>query len=114
VAHVVSRDPFAPSRQAPVTPYRLGDIPAPGEETHIVAQPEPVRLPEVRGTAVGPGDEAFAMCAWDGGPVLVVRPGDAIGPFTVLVIERARVIFRDASGRRVTVESTASPDGAAP
>jgi hypothetical protein len=42
---------------------------------------------------------------------LVVRPGDRVGEFTVLGIERTRVIFRDGAGRRYTVDAVASPPG---
>jgi hypothetical protein len=34
-----------------------------------------------------------------------------VGSFTVVQIERTRVVFRDAAGRRQTVEAVASPSG---
>lgn len=117
VERVASRDPFSPTRQAPAVRYRVG---ARGDATgltpDITAAPPPTgdALPEVLGTAVDAKGGGFAMVALDGGPALVVRAGDVVGPFTVQSIDRARVLFRDAKGVRHIVDATASPDGAVP
>ena len=68
-------------------------------------------LPSVNGTAVSANGASFAMCALPGSNVVVVRVGDTLGAFTVAEIARTRVVFRDASGRRYTVEANASPAG---
>ena len=114
IAAAVARDPFSATREPPAVPYRLAEPEQASDVTGETVPIEAAPLPDVRGTAVGPAGDAFAMCAWDGGPVMVVRAGDTLGPYTVLTIERARVTFRDGAGRRVTVDAIASPDGTAP
>lgn len=114
IADAVARDPFSATREAPAAPYRLAESEAASDVTEETGPSEAASLPDVRGTAVGPAGDAFAMCAWGDGPVVVVRAGDTLGPYTVLTIERARVTFRDGAGRRVTVDAIASPDGTAP
>ena len=113
----VGHDPFVVSRSAPARAYSLdaGVMDDPATEDPYVAEADasPI-LPTVQGTAVGANGVGFAMCAVPGGPVLVVRPGDRVGDFTVVSIERTRVLFRDASGRRHTVDAVASPSGAEP
>jgi len=91
IAGAVAHDLFSPQRAAPVRRYTLNEA-----ELSVAA------------AAAG---EGFAMCAMAGGPVVVVRPGDVIGDFTVVSIERTRVVFRDALGRRHAVAAVGSPSG---
>ncbi len=108
----VSHDLFSPLRSAPARRYTLGESEPTetvrNDEQQAVVSPE---LPTVQGTAVNATGDGFAMCAAPGGPVVVVRPGDTVGAFTVVSIERTRVVFRDAIGRRHTVEAVGSPSG---
>ncbi|WP_396207689.1 hypothetical protein [Gemmatimonas sp.] len=114
IARAVEHDLFAESREAPARAYALADAAAvePLAVAGDVMNAEtPIELPTVQGTAVNATGDGFAMCAAPGGPVVVVRPGDMVGSFTVVQIERTRVVFRDAAGRRHTVEAVASPSG---
>ncbi len=110
----VSHDMFSPSREAPSRAYSLvapTEAERPGVEDEAPVDDVPPELPTVQGTAVDASGDGFAMCAAPGGPVVVVRPGDVIGAFTVVSIERTRVVFRDALGRRHTVAAVGSPSG---
>lgn len=108
----VSHDLFSASRSAPLRAYSLSAAAEPqssnDEAPYVEASPE---LPTVQGTAVNATGDGFAMCAAPGGQVVVVRPGDRVGAFTVVSIERTRVVFRDALGRKHTVEAVGSPSG---
>ena len=114
IARAVEHDMFAESREAPARAYTLADaasvepLEVAGDAVNVEA---PIEWPTVQGTAVSATGDGFAMCAAPGGPVVVVRPGDMVGSFTVVQIERTRVVFRDAAGRRHTVEAVASPSG---
>lgn len=113
IVGAVAHDLFSPQRAAPVRRYTLNEAElsvaaAAAGDTQPVEAP---LLPTVQGTAVNAAGEGFAMCAMAGGPVVVVRPGDVIGDFTVVSIERTRVVFRDALGRRHAVAAVGSPSG---
>ncbi|MFN7456962.1 MAG: hypothetical protein ACK5U0_06150, partial [Gemmatimonas sp.] len=114
---VLARDPFSPERRAPDVRYQPPRADAVyverGTDDDLPTdEPQSMTMPVVHGTATDASGAAFAMCALDGGPVVVLRAGDTLGPFTVLSIERARVQFRDASGRRYLIDAMASPEGA--
>lgn len=115
VAQLAAHDMFSPYREARAVPDRLavgrarpGSVEVPSDVDSTV------ELPTVHGTAVDARGESFAMAAVNGGPVIVVRVGEKLGPFTVLSIERAQVLFRAADGRRHRIDANDSPDGAAP
>jgi type II secretory pathway component PulM len=112
---VLTRDPFSPTRRAPAVRYQppgaVADFVEGGSDAARAGEAPPSQgLPVVHGTAVDAMGAGFAMCALDGGPVVVLRTGDALGPYTVLSIERARVLFRDPSGRRHIIDAMASPE----
>ncbi|MCA2985018.1 type II secretion system protein GspM [Gemmatimonas sp.] len=114
---VLARDPFSPERRAPDVRYQPPRADAVyverGTDDDLPTdEPQSMTMPVVHGTATDASGAAFAMCALDGGPVVVLRAGDTLGPFTVLSIERARVQFRDASGRRYLIDAMAPPEGA--
>ncbi len=113
IAGAVAHDPFSPLRTAPARRYTLHDAERSVEAAAATDVPpvEAPLLPTVQGTAVNAAGDGFAMCALAGGPVEVVRPGDVIGDFTVVSIERTRVVFRDALGRRHVVAAVGSPSG---
>ena len=113
---VLARDPFSPERRAPDVRYQPPRADAEYVERGADAampidEPVSMTMPVVHGTAADASGAAFAMCALGDGPVVVLRTGDSLGPFMVLSIERARVQFRDASGRRHLIEAIASPEG---
>lgn len=114
IVRAVEHDMFAESREAPTRVYTLAETSS-GEPSEVAGEvmnaEATVEWPTVQGTAVGATGDGFAMCAAPGGPVIVVRPGEMVGSFTVVQIERTRVVFRDAAGRRQTVEAVASPSG---
>lgn len=95
----VENDLFDPDRSAPEKPYRL-----PGEE-NLSGSVESVEAPPpvVLGTAMmGPG-HSFATCQLPDGLPVIVRVGDRLGDFTVRSIERGRVGFTTATGKKLDI-----------
>jgi hypothetical protein len=100
VAAAVEKDPFAPDRSAPASPYRL-----PGEPDPKVAEPvvEPQK-PVVIGTAVSPlGGRSFAVLQLGDARPVSLSIGDRIGAYTVKSIERGRVVFTTPAGKKVDI-----------
>lgn len=112
-AQLAAQNPFAASRRAPSTRYRLA---IPGDALAALPADEAVEpaRPVVHGTAVSSDGRGFAMCAIDGQPVTVVRVGDRVGDYTVVAIARGLVTFRDAQGQRLEITTSASADGEQP
>ena len=107
VRAIVSKDPFAPDRTAPLERYVLA-----GPEELVEAPPADT-TPRVRlqliGTVVStaPG-RSFAICQLGNAPPATVRVGDTLGPYTVQQIARGRVTFATAAGGRLVVEAPSS------
>ena len=119
IDRLVERDLFSAERRAPAIPFRVVSRNSTSSATEASgaladANDDAPELPTVHGTAVDASGSGFAMATLSGGPTVVIRVGDLLGPYRVLSIERARVLFRDAAGLRYTVDATASPDGAVP
>lgn len=119
IDRLVERDLFSAERRAPAVPFRVVSRNSSSSATEAAsaladADGDAPELPTVHGTAVDASGSGFAMATLSGGPTVVIRVGDLLGPYRVLSIERARVLFRDAAGLRYTVDATASPDGAVP
>ena len=116
IERAVAHDLFSSLRQSPSRRYTLDLARAvlSDDESDVTTvttdEPAPI-LPTVHGTAVSGNGGGFAMCSTGSEPVRVVRVGDDIGDFTVVMIERTRVVFRDPSGHRVTVDALPSPAG---
>ncbi|GAB1342074.1 GspMb/PilO family protein [Gemmatimonas sp.] len=119
IDRLVERDLFSAERRAPTEPFRIASrhsAPSAEDVSSALSDADDGagELPTILGTAVDASGSGFAMATLSGGPVVVIRVGDVLGPYRVLTIERARVQFRNAAGQRYTVDATASPDGAVP
>ena len=98
VAAAVARDLFTDDRRAPAKRYLL-----PGEQEAAARGPAP--QPVVLGTAIGSGDD-FAICQAPGGQPAIARVGQRVGGFTVVSIERTRVVFRGPDGERLSIDAS--------
>lgn len=100
VAAAVEKDPFAPDRSAPASPYRLPGEPDPAVAEPVVEPPKPVVL----GTAVSPqGGRSFAVLQLGDARPVSLSIGDRIGAYTVKTIERGRVVFTTPAGKHVDI-----------
>jgi hypothetical protein len=97
IAGAVAQDLFTDDRHAPAKRYLL-----PGEQDFTA---EPAPRPSVLGTAIGSDGEHFAICMLPGGLPVTVRAGSKVGGYTVVSIERGKVIFRSAGGERFTLDA---------
>jgi hypothetical protein len=96
----VQSDLFSPDRSAPDEPFRMpGDAPAQAEATMAPR-------PSVLGTAVSADGSSFATAQLSGGTPRIIRPGDRIGDFTVISIERGHVVFTASNGTRFDIAAT--------
>ena len=102
IQDAIDKDIFSPDRAAPAARYRMPGEPDPRSRT---AAPEPPK-PVVLGTAVSPDGRNFATVVVSDSAPRMVRVGDRIGDYLVKSIERGRVAFVTAAGRRVDVIST--------
>jgi len=100
IAAAVEKDPFASDRSAPASPYRLPGEPDPKVAEPVVEPPKPV----VIGTAVSPqGGRSFAVLQLGEARPVSLSIGDRIGAYTVKSIERGRVVFTTAAGKKVDI-----------
>jgi hypothetical protein len=99
VAAAVEKDPFAPDRSAPASPYRLPGEPDPKVEEPVVEPQKPV----VIGTAVSPQGRSFAVLQLGDARPVSLSIGDRIGAYTVKSIERGRVVFTTPAGKKVDI-----------
>jgi hypothetical protein len=99
---VGANDIFQPTRNPLQYRYRMPGEPVPGD---AVAAPEPAR-PVVLGTVIATDGDHFATCQLPGGRPTVVRVGDRLGDYTVLSIDRVKVVFRNAAGASIEVAAT--------
>lgn len=100
VAAANARDLFTDDRRPPSRRYLM-----PGEsDTQVGSSPPP--LPTILGTAIGSDGEHFATALFSGGVPSIARVGSKLGAYTVVSIERGKVILRDAAGVRWTVDAS--------
>jgi hypothetical protein len=95
----VDADPFQDDRSAPALRYRM-----PGDSDPTKAPPsaEPDK-PVVLGVAVTMDGTSFATCTLTDDRARIVHVGDKLGIYTVLTIERGRVVFTTANGKPLEV-----------
>jgi hypothetical protein len=99
VAAANARDLFTDDRRPPSRRYLM-----PGESDAPAGSPPP--LPTILGTAIGSDGEHFATALFSGGVPSIARVGSKLGAYTVVSIERGKVILRDAAGVRWTVDAS--------
>jgi hypothetical protein len=100
VAAANARDLFTDDRRPPSRRYLM-----PGEtDTRVESSPPP--LPTILGTAMGSDGEHFATAQFSGGVASIARVGSKLGAYTVVSIERGKVVLRDAAGVRWTVDAS--------
>jgi hypothetical protein len=99
---VGANDIFQPTRNPLQYRYRMPGDPLPSD---AAATPEPAR-PVVLGTVIATDGDHFATCQLPGGRPTVVRVGDRLGDYTVTLIDRTRVVFKDAAGKSIEVAAT--------
>lgn len=102
---VGANDIFQPDRNPLPYRYRMPGESAPDN----TAIPEPAK-PVVLGTVIATDGSHFATCQMPGGRPTIVRVGDKIGDYTVMTIDRNKVVFKNAAGR--LIEVTANRPGA--
>jgi hypothetical protein len=99
VAAANARDLFTDDRRPPSRRYLM-----PGDAD--VPQGGPPPLPTVLGTAIGSDGQHFAIARLPNGASTIVRANAVIGDYTVVSIERGKVVFRGADGVRFTVDAS--------
>jgi hypothetical protein len=92
---------FQPDRTALPYRYRMPGDPAPDDP----GAPAPI-LPVVLGTVIATDGSHFATCQMPGGRPTVVRVGDKLGEYTVLAIDRDKVEFKNAAGKKIEITVT--------
>ena len=98
VEAAVQADLFASDRSAPAHAYR-----APSEDSDEAAPKEEPVLPVVLGTAVADPVHSFATVQLGDSRTLIMHAGDKIGEYTVQTIERGRVVFTTAAGKKLAI-----------
>ena len=95
---VGANDIFQPDRSAMPARYRMpGDaVPDAG------AKPEPEK-PIVLGTVLSMDGRNYATCQITGGKPVIVHVGDRIGLYTVVSIEKNKVVFKSPSGALIEI-----------
>jgi type IV pilus biogenesis protein PilP len=94
-------DIFQPTRNPLQYRYRM---PGESEPSNVVA-PEPAK-PVVLGTVIATDGDHFATCQLPNGRPTVVRVGDRLGDYTVMSIERTKVVFKNAAGALIEIAAT--------
>ena len=97
----VEADLFSPDRSAPEQRYRIPGEAAAEVRVTAIEPPKPVVL----GVALADAARSFATCTLDGGPPTIVRIGGTIGEYTVKSIERGRVTFTTAEGKKFEIHA---------
>jgi hypothetical protein len=98
VEAAVQADLFAADRSAPAHRYRI-----PGEDDDEAGPAAPPVLPVVLGTAVSDPAHSFATVQLGEGHAVIMHVGDKIGGYTVLSIEREKVVFTNASKKKIDI-----------
>lgn len=90
---------FQPTRTSPGKRY-----PMPGDPVPVDATPAPeAPRPTVLGTVIAIGGESFATAQMPGGRPATVRVGSKVGDYTVVTIERNKVVFRTTTGALIEI-----------
>ena len=92
---------FQPDRNPLPYRYRMPGESAPSD----ASVPEPAK-PVVLGTVIATDGGHFATCQLPGGRPKVVRVGDTLGDYTVMAIERNKVVFKNAAGTLMEITAT--------
>jgi hypothetical protein len=98
VEAAVQADLFAADRSAPAHRYRI-----PGEDDDEGGPAMPPVLPVVLGTASSDPVHAFATVQLGEGHPVILHVGDKIGAYTVQSIEREKVVFTNASKKKLDI-----------
>lgn len=105
---VGANDIFQPDRNALPYRYRMPGESPPGDAPVVEEAPKPTVL----GTVLSTDGLHFATCQLPGGRPTLVHVGDRLGDYTVVAIERAKVVFKTADG--VLLEVAAIRPGGRP
>ena len=90
VEAVGENDIFQPDRKGLPARYRM-----PGESGPVTTTPGPeLAKPIVLGTVIATDGGHFATCQLPGGRPIIVHVGDRLGDYTVVAIERNKVVFK--------------------
>ena len=99
VEAVGANDIFQPDRNALPSRFRMPGESAPGDAP-VVAE---AAQPTVLGTVLATDGSHFATCQLPGGRPTLVHVGDRLGDYTVVAIERLKVVFKTANGTLIEV-----------
>lgn len=104
---VGANDIFQPDRAAMPSRYRMPGEAGP-ESVSVTAEVKPVVL----GTVISTDGEHFATCQLPDGRPTIVHVGDRLGDYTVVAIERQKVVFKTRSGALLEIAPllTRNPD----
>lgn len=91
---VGANDIFQPDRSALPSRYRMPGEAGPQTATAAVEPAKPVVL----GTVVATDGEHFATCQLPGERPTIVHVGEKVGEYTVVAIDRLKVVFKTHSG----------------
>jgi hypothetical protein len=91
---VSANDIFQPDRSALPSRYRMPGESGPESAVASVDSTKPVVL----GTVVSTDGQHFATCQLAGGRPTIVHVGDKFGEYTVVAIDRLKVVFKTRSG----------------
>lgn len=92
---------FQPDRNPLPYRYRMPGETAPSD----AVVPEAVK-PVVLGTVIATDGGSFATVQMPGGRPTALRAGDQIGEYTVMTIERSKVVFKNAAGTLMEITAT--------
>jgi hypothetical protein len=97
---VGANDIFQPDRTALAYRYRMPGEPDPAGSGEPIAE---AAKPTVLGTVLSTDGAHFATCQLPGGRPTLVHVGDRLGDYTVVTIERSKVVFKTANGALLEV-----------
>jgi hypothetical protein len=100
IAAVGDNDIFQPDRNALPNRY-----PMPGDPPPDTGPAPDVPKPAVLGTVLSGDGSHFATCQLPGGRPTLVHVGDRLGDYTVMTIERDKVVFKTATGALLEVKA---------
>ena len=96
---VGANDIFQPDRTALPSRYRMPGESGPEQPGTKVEPDKPIVL----GTVIATDGQHFATCQLPGGKPMIVRVGDGVGLYTVVAIERTKVVFRTPKGALIEI-----------
>jgi hypothetical protein len=91
---VGANDIFQSDRKAPPSRYRMPGESGPESPAATAESPKPVVL----GTVVSTDGQHFATCQLPGERPTIVHVGEKLGAYTVVSIDRLKVVFKTHSG----------------